>query len=135
MFNKLFKIGSVLRAAKGSLFSLEMQNHEIKGYPHWVFFLALSNYWSRVRVPASVSNFFVHLQNRTTLKGPSFNFLALLDFFDFFLVSRGSKRDREVREGLLVISGVKRYIQIFDVISELYCGLLRGRRRFKKRCI
>ena len=33
----------------------------------------------------------------------------------------------------LVISGVKRYIGTFDVISELYCILLRRRRRFKNR--
>ena len=33
----------------------------------------------------------------------------------------------------LVISEVKRYIQTFDVLSELYCVLLRRKRRFENR--
>ena len=32
-----------------------------------------------------------------------------------------------------VISGVKRYIRTFDVISELYCAFVRWRRRFENR--
>ena len=37
---------------------------------------------SRIRVPATARNFFVHLQNRTSLKGPRCQlFSALCDFF------------------------------------------------------
>ena len=35
---------------------------------------------------------------------------------------------------LNVISGVKRYIRFFDVISEVYSVLLRRRRRFENKC-
>ena len=35
---------------------------------------------------------------------------------------------------LNVISGVKRYIRIFDVISEVYSVSLRRRRRFENKC-
>ena len=46
---------------------------------------------SRVRVAALVRNFFVHLRNRTRLKGFSFEIvLALCDFFLLFFVSKVS---------------------------------------------
>ena len=35
---------------------------------------------------------------------------------------------------LNVISGVKRYIRVFDVISEVYSVSLRRRRRFENKC-
>ena len=113
---------------------------------------------SRVRVPASVRNFFEHLRKRTRLKGPLFQlFSALCDFFRFFPFKffrlfcnkldfqqaqwvppftffhyetiRNFDRSKALSQ---ILTGVKCYIRIFDVISELCCVSLTRRRRFEQ---
>ena len=94
-------------------------------------------------------------------KGPPFNFFDLSEHNRCFKIPKGppfqifrhyetvqnSHFSSDIRfsqyistniffitiRNLNVISGVKRYIRIFDVISELYSVLLRRRRRFKNK--
>ena len=72
------------------------------------------------------------LQNRPR-RGPSFNcFHAVgLDYLIYFFFFKGTPLI--LLKFPLVISGVKRYIRTFDVISELYCVSVRRRRRFENR--
>ena len=89
------------------------------------------NQRSWVQVPALARNLFVHLRNRTRLKGPPFSFFSALGIFFISLSPKGPLSI--LLEYLLVMPGVKRYIRTFDVISELYCVLIRRRRRFENR--
>ena len=85
------------------------------------------------RVPPFIFLIFKgNIQNRTKLKGPPFHvFSAQCNFFRIFLSPKCPPFD--FIEVPLVISGAKRYIRIFDIISELYRVLLSRRRRFENR--
>ena len=74
-----------------------------------------------------------NIQNRTRLKGPFSNFFSALKLFRKKMTPKGPPSI--LLKCPLVISGEKRYIRTFDVISELYCVLLRRRRRFENRRI
>ena len=84
----------------------------------------------RVRVPASVSNFSVHLQNRKRLKGPPFDFFsALCAFFENFFVSKESPFNflmfcnkvefQKAQRVLFTFSGTMRLFQSFHFLSEI----------------
>ena len=87
------------------------------------------------RVPFHFLLFKRNIQNRARLKGFPFNYFSVFwhcGFFSNFFVSKASKFFQNYGN-LDVKSGVKRYIRIFDVISELYCVILWRTRRFDNR--
>ena len=69
-----------------------------------------------------------NIQNRMRLKGPPFHFFfgAMRFFANFSCLKRTPSILLKSR---LVISGIKRHIRTFDVISDLYCIFVRRRRR------
>ena len=89
--------------------------------------------------------FFLIFWNNRCLKipkGPLFRFFGTMRLFKIviFHLTFGFLKTYppifffNTIRNLNVISGVKRYIQIFDVISDVYSVSLRRRRRFENKC-
>ena len=80
-----------------------------------------------LKVPLLIFLFKRNIQTRMRLKGPPFSvFRRCETFFDFFVFKVSPF---VYIESPLLITGVKRYIQNFDVISELYCVFITRRQR------
>ena len=106
-----FKFFGTMRLAQNSYFSFSSKNP--KG-PPFTFSKSLS-FWALDMAPTLDVPVLFRLK---------LGFLKIYPQILFFNTIRNFD----------VISGIKCYIRIFDVISELYCVLLRWWRRFENRC-
>ena len=113
----------------------------------WVFltwiFSAFQKFFDCTKGPLSIFLIFWNIIDvRKSHRVPPFRFFGTMRLFKIviFHLTLGFLNTyppifffNSIRN-LNVISGVKRYIRIFDVISEVYSVSLRRRRRFENKC-
>ena len=115
-------------------------------------FLFICSVWPKHTANFRTPSKIIKPTSRTlkTTKDPHFGYLGVfnLDFFRHSETVQNCHFSSDIRfsqnistniffntiRNLNVISGVKRYIRIFDVISEVYSVSLRRRRRFENKC-
>ena len=106
----------------------------------WIVFGTMRLFEKFLIVPKAPFIFFDILEHNRWV--PLFRFFGTMRLFKIVIIHRtlGFLNTypplffKNTIRNLNVISGVKRYIRIFDVISEVYSVLLRRRWRFENKC-